>query len=110
MVVFILKLAVEPAGQITQRLGHDLLGVFGRRLPGRAVPRDVNGHGVFVVVAATVAGLGGELVEVPPLDGLQPVSDTMQSGIRRSVVSDARGRALGVGPVAFERRIMPSTA
>ena len=31
-----------------------------------------------MIVAATVADLGGELVEVPPLDGLQPVGDAMQ--------------------------------
>jgi hypothetical protein len=30
-----------------------------------------------VVMAAAVTGLGVELVEVAPLDGLQPVSDTM---------------------------------
>ena len=34
VVVFGLKLAVEPAGEITQGFGHDLLGVFGGRLPG----------------------------------------------------------------------------
>ncbi len=78
MVVFSLKLPVEPAGQIAQRVGHDLFGVFGRWLPDRAVPRDVNGHGVFMVVATTMADLGGELVEVPPLDGLQPVGDAVQ--------------------------------
>jgi hypothetical protein len=55
-----------------------------------------------VVVAATVAGLGGELAEVPPLDGLQPVGDTVQRRVARGVVTDAWGRALGVGPVALE--------
>ena len=110
MAVFGLKLAVEPAGQITQSLGHDLIGVLGRWLPGRAVPCDVNGHGVFVVVATTVADLGGELVEIPPLDGLQPVADAVQRRVGRGVVPDARGRALGVGPVALEARVMPSTA
>ena len=64
MVVFSLKLAVEPAGQIAERLGHGLFGVFGRRLPGRAVPRDVNGNRVFVVVAPAMADLGGKLVGV----------------------------------------------
>ena len=97
-----LKLAVEPAGQITQRLGHDLFGVFGRRLPGRAVARDVDRHRVFVVVAPAVADLGGELVEVPPLDGLQPVGDAVQRCIGRGVIPDARGRARRVGPVALE--------
>ena len=110
MVVFDLKLAVEPAGEITQGFGHDLFSIFGGRLPGRAVARDVHRHGVFVIVAATVADLGGELVEVPPLDGLQAVGDAMQSRIRRGVVPDVRGGAPGVGPVAFERRLMQSTA
>jgi hypothetical protein len=102
VVVFSLKLAVEPAGQITQRFSHALLGAVGGRLPGRAITVDVHGHGVFVVVATAVADLGSELVEVPPLDGLQPVGYAMQRRVRRGVVPDARGRALGVGPVTFE--------
>ena len=110
MVVFSLKLAVKPAGQITQRLCNDLFRVFGRRLPGRAVARNIDRHGVLVVVAAAVADLGGELVEVPPLDGLQPVGDAMQRRVRRGVVPDAGNRALGVGPIALEARVMPSTA
>jgi len=104
MVVFGLKLAIEPAGEITQRLGHDHFGILGGRLPGRAVARDVHRHGVFVVVAATVADLGRKLIEVPPLDGLQAVGDAMQRRVRRGVVSDLRGGAPGVGPIAFERR------
>jgi len=102
VVVFSLKLAIEPAGQIAQRLGHDLLGILGGRLPGRTVARDVNGHRVFVVVAATVADLGGELVEVPPLDGLQPVGDAVERRVRERIVPDARGRALGVIEIALE--------
>lgn len=86
MVVFGLKLAVEPACQIAQRLGHEYFSTLGGRLPGRAVALDVNGHGVFVIVAATVAGLGGELVEIPSLDGLQPVGDAMQRRVGRGVV------------------------
>jgi hypothetical protein len=57
-----------------------------------------------------MAGLGGELVEVPPLDGLQPVGDTVQRRVARGVVTDACGRALGVGPVALEAGFMQSTA
>jgi hypothetical protein len=63
-----------------------------------------------VVVATAVADLGSELVEVPPLDGLQPVGYAMQRRVRRGVVPDARGRALGVGPVTFEAGLMQSTA
>ena len=110
VVVFGLKLAVEPSGQVAQRLGHYLLGVFGLRLPSRAVARDVNRHGVFVVVATTAADLGGELVEVPPLDGLQPVGDAVQRGIKGRIVPDARGGALGVGPVALEAGLMRCSA
>ena len=65
MVVFGLKLAVEPPGQIAQRLGHDLFGVLGGRLLGRAVAGDVHGHGVFVVMATAV----GELLSAQHLAG-----------------------------------------
>ncbi|MPM00164.1 hypothetical protein SDC9_46387 [bioreactor metagenome] len=57
-----------------------------------------------MVVAAAVADLGSELVEVTPLDGLQPVGDAVQRRIGRGVVPDARGRALGVAEIPFERR------
>jgi len=57
-----------------------------------------------------VAGLGGKLVEVPPLDGLQPIRDTEQRRVRGRVVPDAGARALGVGPVALEGCFMQSTA
>ena len=110
VIVFGLKLSIEPTGEIAQGFGHGLFGIFGRRLAGRAVARDAHRHGVFVIVSATVAGLGGKLVEVPPLDGLQAVGDAMQRRVRRGVVSDVRGGATGVGPIAFERRIMQSTA
>ena len=110
MVVFGLKLAVEPAGQIAQRFGHGLFGVLGRRLPGRAVARNINGQAVFVVVAAAVADLGSELVEVPTLDGLQAVGDAMQRRIRRGVVPDVRRCALRVTKVPFERRILRCSA
>ncbi|MBN8502299.1 MAG: hypothetical protein J0M19_14305 [Sphingomonadales bacterium] len=63
-----------------------------------------------MVVAATVADLGNELVEVTPLDGLQPVGDAVQRRVARGVVLDAGGRALGVGPIALEGRLMQSTA
>lgn len=102
MVVFGLKLSIEPTGEIAQGFGQGLFGIFGRRLAGRAVARDVHRHGIFVIVAAAVADLGGELVEVSALDDLQAIGDAMQSRIRRGVVPDARGRALGVGPVALE--------
>ena len=57
-----------------------------------------------------MADLGGKLVEVAALDGLQPVSDAVQRRVRGRVVPDARGPALGVGPVAFKVPIMQSTA
>ena len=57
-----------------------------------------------------MADLGGQLVEVPPLDGLQPVGDAMQGCVRWGVVPDARCRALGVGPVAFEAGVMRCSA
>jgi hypothetical protein len=57
-----------------------------------------------------MADLGGELVEVPPLDGLQPVGNAVQRRVARGVVPDARGRALGVAEISFERRFMQSTA
>lgn len=63
-----------------------------------------------MVVAAPVAYLGSKLVDVPPLDGLQPVRYAVQRRVARGVVPDARGRALGVGPIAFEAGLMPSTA
>ena len=40
-------------------------------------------------VAATVAGFGAELIEVPPLDSLQPVGDAVQGCVLWSVVGDA---------------------
>jgi len=43
-----------------------------------------------------------ELVEVPPLNGLQPIRDAMQRRVRRGIVPDARGSALRVGPVTLE--------
>ena len=104
VVVFGLKLAVKPSGQVAQRLGHDLLGILGRRLPSRAVARDVHRHGVFVIVAATVTDLRGELIEVPPLDGLQAVGDAAQRRVRRGVVPDLRCRTLAVRPIALVRR------
>ena len=110
MVVFGLKLAIDPTCEITQRFGHNFVRILSRRLPDRAVARDVNGHGIFVVVATTVADLSGELVEVPPLDGLQAVGDAVQRRVRRGVVPNARGRTLGVGPVALEAGLMQSTA
>ena len=54
--------------------------------------------------------LSSELVEVPPLDGLQPVGDAMQRRVRGRVIPDTRGRALGVGPVALEGRFMRCSA
>ena len=43
-----------------------------------------------------MADLGGKLVEVAALDGLQPVGDAMQRRVRGRVVPDARGSTLGV--------------
>ena len=110
MVVFGLKLTAEPASEIVHGLCHGLVGVLGRRLPGRAVASDVHGHGIFVVVSAAVADPGSKPVEVPALDGLQSVGNVMQRGIPWGVVPDACGCSLGVanlalkaGPIAMAR-------
>ena len=63
-----------------------------------------------MIVAATVADLGGELVEVSPLDGLQLVGDVMQRRVRRGIVPCARCRALGMAEIALEAGVMQSTA
>ena len=63
-----------------------------------------------MVVAPAMADLGRELVEVPPLDGLQPVDDAMERRVLGRVVADARGRALGVAEVCFKAGLMQSTA
>lgn len=110
VIVFGLKLSIEPTGEIAQGFGQGLFGIFGRRLAGRAVARDVHRHGIFVIVSATVTGLGGELVEVPPLDGLQAVGDAVQRRVRRGVVPDAHRCAFRVPEVPLEGRLMQSTA
>ena len=61
-------------------MGH-LVSILGGRLPSRTVGRDVRRHAVFVVAAPAVAGLGGKLVEISPLDGLQPVGNAMRRRI-----------------------------
>ena len=63
-----------------------------------------------MIVASAVADLGSELVEVPPLYGLQPVGDAVQRRVRWGVVADARGRTLSVRPIALEAGLMRSTA
>jgi hypothetical protein len=63
-----------------------------------------------VVVATAVADLGSELVEVAPLDGLQPVGNAMQRRILGRIVPDARGRALGVAEVCFKTGLMRCSA
>ena len=107
MVVFGLKLAVEPTGEIADRLNHGLLGIRGGRLPAWAVAGDVHGHGVFVIIAAAVADRGGKLVEVAPLYGLMPVGDAVQSRVLGNLVPDTRGRALGVADVCFKTGPIP---
>ena len=79
VIMFGLELPIKPACELAQRLGHDLLGILGGRLPGRTVARHVNDHAVFVIVAASVGRLSRELVEVPPLHGfdLRPVSSSI---------------------------------
>ncbi len=57
-----------------------------------------------------MADLGGQLVEVTPLNGPKPVGDAMQGCVGRRVVPDARGRALGVAKIPFERRSVPLAA
>ena len=57
-----------------------------------------------------MADLGGKLVEVAALDGLQPVGDAVQRRIGRGVVPDARGCALGVAEIPFEPRLMRCSA
>jgi hypothetical protein len=63
-----------------------------------------------MVVAPAMADLGRELVEVPPLDGLQPVDDAMERRVLGRVVADARGRTLGMAKVAFEASVMRCSA
>ena len=57
-----------------------------------------------------MADLSGKLVEIPPLDGLQPVGNAVQRRVRGRVIPDARGPALGVAEIPFERRIMRCSA
>lgn len=57
-----------------------------------------------------MAELSSKLVEIPPLDGLQPVGNAIQRRIRRGVVPDVRGGAPGVGPVALEACVMRCSA
>ena len=108
--MFSLKLAVEPAGKIAQRLCDGLFTALSRRLIGRTVARHVDGHAVFVVVAATVGHLGTELIEIPLLRILQAVGDAVQGLILRGIGADFPGRTLGMPDCGLEGRLMRCSA
>ena len=102
--MFSLKLPIEPAGKVAQGFSDGVFAVAGRLLACRAVAHDLNGHAVFVIVAASVGRLSRELVEVPALHGLEAVGDAVESGILRGIVTDALCRTLGVAEVALKGR------
>ena len=102
IVVFPLKLPVEPAGQIAQRLGHDLFGILSHVLPGRAVTLDRDRHTVFVVIVAAMAGLGAKLVEIAPLHRLKRIGDTVKLGVLRRVGPDPGRSILPIGIIGFK--------
>ena len=101
--MFSLKLPIEPASEIAQGFSDGVFAVDGRLLARRAVAHDLNGHAVFVIVLASVGRLSRELVEVPPLHGLETVSDAVQRWILRGIVTDVLCQTLGVAEVALVR-------
>ena len=94
-------------GKIAQRLHDDLFAAIGRRLPGRAVARNLDGHAVFVVVAPAVRHIGVELIEVLPLDRLQAVGDALQDLVSRGIGADFARGALGVTNSGLEAGTVP---
>src|SRR5579863_8937848 len=83
--IFPFKLAIEPAGEITQRLDHGVPGAGGHVLTGRAVALDGDLHAVFVTVRAAMADVCAELVKVPTLDRLKSIGDAVKFRILRRV-------------------------
>src|SRR5690606_25553419 len=107
-----LELAIEPAGEITQRLGDDVLRVGGHVLPVRAGPLDRNVHAVFVVVMAVMTDVSAKLIKVAPLGILKRICDAMQHLVLRRVSPD-RGRgvpAVGVEPLPARAVTLPPEA
>lgn len=102
IIIFALKLAVEPAGQIAQRLDDRLLGILGHVLPGGAVSLDRDRHAVFVIIIAAMAGLCAKLMEVTALDRLKGIGDAVQFGVLRGVFPDQARRMFVVGVPGFK--------
>src|SRR5688572_3763893 len=101
MLVFPLELAVEPAGQISERFGDGIVRIGGHVLTRGAVAIDRDGYAMLVIVASPVGHGGSELVEVAPLNGLEGVGDPVKRGIRWCIVSDAAGGGSRMSVVAL---------
>ena len=102
MIIFALKLAVEPAGQIAQRLDDRLLGIAGHVLVCRTIALDRDRHAIFVVIMAAMAGIGAKLIEVAALDRLKGIGNTMQFGVLRCVLPDKARSMFLVGIPGFK--------
>ena len=72
------ELAVEPAGEIAERLDHRVLGAVGRGLPGRAVALDLDRYRVLVAIVAALPDARRELIEVLALRRLELVRDPVK--------------------------------
>ena len=88
MVVFALKLALEPAGKLAQRLGHDFLGILGSRLPAWAVAgADQDGEDILTLCAicARVAWpIGAPTCE---REWIEPVEYYRRGGVDIALIS-----------------------
>lgn len=85
MVVFALDLPVEPTGKIAQCFNHDIFGIAGHVLPGRAVASHRDCHAVFVAIVITLAGFGAMFIKIAQLDRLQGTGDAVQFSVLRRV-------------------------
>src|SRR5690606_33930311 len=97
-----LKLPVEPAGQIAQRLDNRLLRICGHVLICRTVPLYGNRHAIFVIIMAAMAGLCANLIEVSALDRLQGIGDTVKRNILRRIFPDQARSLISVGIESLE--------
>ena len=64
VVVFLLKLAIEPIGEVAHRIGDNGLGIADDLDRSRTVPRHRDRHGENVIVIAAMRDLGAQLVEI----------------------------------------------